>query len=67
MTWRTNVGAMDLRTLLTLMAGGLFGYAAWLTSIVFCAANDKYPLLIASASFFPVGVVHGIGVWFGGW
>jgi hypothetical protein len=50
-----------------LLAGGLLIYAAWLTSIVFCAANDRYPLLIASAVFFPVGVVHGIGVWFGGW
>jgi hypothetical protein len=67
MTWRMNRGAMELQTLLTLMASGLFAYAAWLTSIVFCAANDKYPLLIASASFFPVGVVHGIGIWFGGW
>jgi hypothetical protein len=25
------------------------------------------PLLVVSALFFPVGVVHGIGVWFGGW
>jgi hypothetical protein len=58
---------MDLQTAVTLLAGGLFVYAAWLTSIVFCAANAKYPLLIASATFFPVGVVHGIGVWFGGW
>lgn len=60
-------GAMDLQTAVTLLGGGLFIYAAWLTSIVFCAANDKFPLLIADAVFFPVGVVHGIGVWFGGW
>jgi hypothetical protein len=60
-------GAMDLQTAATLLAGGLFIYAAWLTSIVFCAANDRFPLLIAGAVFFPVGVVHGIGVWFGGW
>jgi hypothetical protein len=63
----SNNGAMDLQTAATLLAGGLLIYAAWLTSIVFCAANDRYPLLIASAVFFPVGVVHGIGVWFGGW
>ena len=25
------------------------------------------PLLIASATFFPVGIVHGVSVWFGGW
>jgi hypothetical protein len=42
-------------------------YAAWLTSIVFCAVSGQRPLLIASATFFPIGIVHGIGVWFGGW
>lgn len=44
-----------------------FCYSAWLTSIVFCASNGCRPLLIASATFFPVGIVHGVGVWFGGW
>jgi hypothetical protein len=24
-------------------------------------------LRLAGAMFFPVGIVHGIGVWFGGW
>jgi hypothetical protein len=67
MTWRSNVGVMDLRTLLTLTAGGLFAYSAWLTSIVFCAANGHDTLLIAASMFPPVGVVHGVGVWFGGW
>ncbi len=60
-------GAMDPRTLLTLAVAFGFTYAAWLTSIVFCSANGMRPLLVASALFFPVGVVHGIGVWFGGW
>ena len=41
-----------------------FCYSAWLTSIVFCASNGYRRLLIASATFFPVGIVHGIGVWF---
>ena len=66
MNWRTN-GAMDLQTLLMALAGVLFMYAAWLTSIVFSAANGHGPLLIAASMFPPVGVVHGIGVWFGGW
>ncbi|HEX3995669.1 MAG TPA: hypothetical protein VHX39_31240 [Acetobacteraceae bacterium] len=43
------------------------GYSAWLTSIVFCAANGRWPLLVAAASFFPVGIVHGVGIWLGGW
>jgi hypothetical protein len=58
---------MDPRTLLTLAVAFGFTYAAWLTSIVFCSANGMRPLLVASALFFPVGVVHGVGVWFGGW
>ena len=44
-----------------------FFYSAWLTSIVFCAGNGMRPLLVAGAAFFPIGIVHGIGVWFGGW
>ena len=60
MNWRTN-GAMDLQTLLTVLAGGLLMYSAWLTSIVFSAANGHGPLLIAASMFPPVGVVHGIG------
>lgn len=38
-----------------------------LADIVFCASNGMRPLLIAGAMFFPVGIVHGIGAWFGGW
>jgi hypothetical protein len=50
-----------------LLAGGGAGYAAWLKSIVFRAANGARPLLIAAAAFFPVDIVHGIGIWIGGW
>jgi hypothetical protein len=64
---RTRFGAMDLQTALTFLVGVAICYAAWLTSIVFCAVHGARPLLIASAAFFPVGIVHGIGVWFGGW
>ena len=63
--WRSDGGAMDQQTLLTLMAGGLFLYAAWLTSIVFSTATGRGPLLIAASVFPPIGVVHGVGVWFG--
>lgn len=62
-----RLDAMDLSTALALLAAGGFCYAAWLTSIVFCAAHGARPLLVASAAFFPVGIVHGVGIWFGGW
>jgi hypothetical protein len=64
---RARLGAMDLPTALTFLLVGAFCYAAWLTSITFSAAHGARPLLIAAATFFPIGIVHGVGVWFGGW
>ena len=58
---------MDLTTAATIILVVAIAYSAWLTSIVFCASNRMRPLLIAGATFIPVGIVHGIGVWFGGW
>jgi len=66
MAWRDS-GTLDMRFAAGFVLACMFGYSAWLTSIVFCAANGMRPLLIAAATFFPVGIVHGIGVWFGGW
>lgn len=60
-------GPMNIETAAILVSTGLFLYSSWLTSIVFSASNGHRPLLIAAAAFFPIGVVHGIGVWFGGW
>jgi hypothetical protein len=57
---------MDMCTAAVILLAGTFTYKVWLTSIVFCSANDERPLLIAAAALFPVGVVRGIGVWFGG-
>ena len=39
--------------------------AAWLTHIFHCLFAAKYLLLIAGAFIAPVGVIHGIGLWFG--
>jgi hypothetical protein len=58
---------MDWQTAVCFAVPILFAYAAWLTSVVSCASNGHRPLLIADAAFFPVGVVHGIGLWLGGW
>jgi hypothetical protein len=62
-----RLGARDLSTALALLASAGLCYAAWLTSIVFCAAHGAPPLMIAAAAFFPVGIFHGVGIWFGGW
>lgn len=38
---------------------------AWITHIVNCIATGKFLLLIAGGFIFPVGIIHGIMVWFG--
>jgi hypothetical protein len=58
---------MDVWTATGIVLILLLSYSAWLTSIVFCASNGHHQLLIAAATFFPIGIVHGVGVWFGGW
>jgi hypothetical protein len=57
---------MDMSTAAVFLLAVMCTHSAWLTSIVFCSAHDERHLLIAAASFIPIGVVHGIGVWFGG-
>jgi hypothetical protein len=64
---RRDSGPMDFGTATGIVLMLLTCYSAWLTSIIFCAANAHRPLMIAAATFFPVGIVHGIGIWFGGW
>ena len=39
--------------------------AAWITHIIHCLVAAKYLLLIAGAFIFPVGIIHGVGLWFG--
>jgi len=55
--------------------GGLFGWVAsigvgiagLITHIVVCIQTEQWVLLIAGSLAAPVGVVHGIGHWFGAW
>lgn len=39
-------------------------FAAWLTHIFECFAGAMWGFLIAGAIFFPVGILHGIYLWF---
>lgn len=39
--------------------------AAWFTHIIICLKAASWGFLIAGAIFFPVAVVHGVGIWFG--
>lgn len=49
-----------------LLVGFVLGcIAAWATHIIHCLLTAKYLLLIAGAFIAPVGVIHGVGLWFG--
>ena len=64
---RNASGPMDLTTAPTIIVLLAVACSAWLNSIIYCATNGHRPLMIADAAFFPVGIVHDIGVCFGGW
>jgi len=42
-------------------------FLAWLTHVIVCISTSKRLFLLAGAICFPVGCVHGTGVWFGVW
>ena len=50
--------------LCTLIGLGWVGLA-WFTHVVTCLKTASWGFLIAGAVFFPVGCVHGTGIWFG--
>jgi len=37
---------------------------AWLTHIFYCFAHLMWGFLLAGAIFFPIGIIHGIYLWF---
>lgn len=50
------------------LLGTLFMLAslgAWLTHIVTCISTEAWMLLFMGALIFPVGIIHGVMVWFG--
>lgn len=53
-----NVWLWPLVVLLTCLA-------AWITHIVVCLKTASWGFLIAGALVMPVGIIHGIGIWFG--
>jgi len=38
---------------------------AWFTHVVVSLINEAWGLLIAGAIMFPIGIIHGYGLWFG--
>ena len=46
---------------------GIGSLASWITHIIDCLQDDRWGFLIAGALFFPIAIIHGIGIWFGTW
>jgi len=40
--------------------------AAWFTAVVHCIANEKIAMLFVDGFIPPIGVIHGITIWFSG-
>lgn len=40
-------------------------FAAWINHVITCIQNEAWVFLVAGAIFFPIGIIHGIGLWFG--
>lgn len=55
----------DLFTLLGMIFIVLAPIVAWLTHVVVCIKTASWGFLIAGAIFFPIGIIHGFGIWLG--
>lgn len=63
--WRERQkGEIEVGTALGLVVGVVF-FAAWLTHVIVSLSEGSWGFLIAGAIFFPIGIVHGVGLWFG--
>lgn len=57
----------ELVAICAMMGFVLTMFAAWLTHVIVCIQTSSWVFLLAGAICAPVGVVHGIGLWFGAW
>lgn len=40
-------------------------FAAWVTHVVVSIGDEMWGFLVAGAIFFPIGIIHGLLIWFG--
>ena len=40
-------------------------FAPWVTHIIVTIRSEQWLLLIAGAIMFPIGIIHGWGIWLG--
>ncbi len=46
---------------------GLLAFGAWFQHLYTCFTDERWGFLIAGAIFFPIAIVHGLGIWLGIW
>lgn len=39
-------------------------FCAWITHLITCFAENLWGMLIVGAILFPIGIIHGIWLWF---
>lgn len=49
----------------TPIAIGMIMVLSWLTHVIVCLKAGSYGFLIAGALFFPIAILHGVGIWVG--
>lgn len=62
---KIKAGGIALVSTVVIVALG--GFAAWVTHIVNCFQDGEWGFLLVGALFFPLAVIHGIGIWLGLW
>lgn len=55
-------------TVLIFMASMMItSVAAWITHVLTCIHTEQWLFLIGGAIAAPVGIIHGVGLWFNVW
>ena len=71
MTIRSSSDSFEIVGLLMIfflaLVPGFVAAAGWVTHVIICIKASMFLFLIIGCVFAPVGVIHGIGHWFGAW
>lgn len=60
-------GWLEVVCIITYFAAIVSLPLAWLTHVIMSIMNEQWLLLIAGAIMFPIGILHGYGIWLGVW
>ena len=67
MNKQTEANMKEALSVLAVIAIWASVIGGWLTHIIVCLTAGKWGFLIAGALFFPIGIIHGVGIWMGVW